>query len=155
VRAASASSSPLLTGGTFTAGEVFIATETIRKIIASATSEVLIVDNYSSGDTLGLVFAAPAAVTARVLTSNMTADYTTMALRYRRERGQVSLETRTTKTIHDRYIVIDARTYYHVGATLKDLGSKMFSFTQKIDPTEMTKIQATLTAAWGSATVVP
>jgi hypothetical protein len=145
---------PLLTSGTFSAGEAFLATDTIRKLIATATTDVLIVDNYSSADTLSLLFSASPVATARVLTSNIKPDYGTMAARYHRERGATSLETRTTNTIHDRYIVVDGTTYYHVGATLKDLGTKLFSFTKKSDAAEIAKIQASLAAAWSSATVV-
>jgi hypothetical protein len=155
IRTGSAASSPALSSGTFTAGESFLATDTIRKIIATATADVLIVDNYSSADTLSLVFSASAAVTARVLTSDIKPDYGTMATRYRNQRGKSTLETRTVKTIHDRYIVIDGNTYYHVGATLKDLGTKMFSFSKKTEPAEVTKIQTALAAAWSTATPVP
>ncbi|HRZ78758.1 MAG TPA: DNA-binding protein, partial [bacterium] len=33
---------------------------------------------------------------------------------------------------HDRFLIIDGKTVYHIGASLKDLGKKLFAFS-KID----------------------
>ncbi|HVV82090.1 MAG TPA: hypothetical protein VHE35_03380 [Kofleriaceae bacterium] len=152
VRSGSTSS---LRGGTFGPGEKFIATEAIRQIIASAKTEVLIVDNYTSAETLSLLYPCQALVVARVLTDTISPDYLTMATRFRGERGATSLETRKTKDNHDRYIILDDAVCYHVGATIKDLGKKTFSYSLKDDAAEVAKIKAVLAASWASGVVVP
>ena len=40
------------------------------------------------------------------------------------------IEFGTIKNIHDRFIIIDDRIVYHFGASLKDLGKKLFAFTK-------------------------
>lgn len=143
----------ILAGGTF-AAEMFLATETIRRILETAKTDVLIVDNYTDADTLALLYTVGQGVTARVLTANMRADYAAMGRRYRGERGNGALETRESNSIHDRYILIDDSVCYHIGASLKDLGKKVFSFSRKDEPTEAAKLIATLRAAWAAAVVV-
>jgi hypothetical protein len=40
------------------------------------------------------------------------------------------LTIRTTQTFHDRFLIIDDRTIYIIGASLKDAGKRLFAFTQ-------------------------
>jgi hypothetical protein len=146
---------PLLRSATFGPGERFQATDAIRQIIKTATSEVLIVDNYTSADTLALLFSAPTAVAAKMLTYRREGDYPTMAARFRGERGVAALETReSARDFHDRYLMIDGRDIFHLGASIKDLGRSVFSFTQKSDPAEIARIQAPIATSWAGATVI-
>jgi hypothetical protein len=40
------------------------------------------------------------------------------------------IEVKVTKDIHDRFIIIDGEVLYHLGASIKDLGKKLFGFTK-------------------------
>ena len=49
-----------------------------------------------------------------------------------------SIEIKIFKQSHDRFLIIDKTTVYHIGASLKDLGKKWFAFSKiKLDPLEM------------------
>jgi len=50
------------------------------------------------------------------------------------------VEVKIFKKSHDRFLIIDNETVYHIGASLKDLGKKWFAFSKmELDPTEMIK----------------
>ena len=50
-----------------------------------------------------------------------------------------SLEIKYTDTMHDRFIILDNKEIYHIGASLKDLGKKCFGFTRLEDAQLMIK----------------
>ena len=50
-----------------------------------------------------------------------------------------SLSLKYTSKVHDRFLILDNREIYHVGASLKDLGKKCFAFTQLMDAKSMIK----------------
>jgi hypothetical protein len=54
------------------------------------------------------------------------------------------LEIRISKDYHDRFLIIDETTFYHFGASLKDLGNKAFMFSK----IEEEKNKATLLEKW-------
>ena len=49
------------------------------------------------------------------------------------------LSLKYTSKVHDRFLILDNREIYHVGASLKDLGKKCFAFTQLMDAKSMIK----------------
>ena len=58
-----------------------------------------------------------------------------------------SLSLKYTSKVHDRFLILDNREIYHVGASLKDLGKKCFAFTQLMDAKSM--IKTVLETVWG------
>ena len=46
------------------------------------------------------------------------------------------IEVKTYKQSHDRFLIIDNTDVYHIGASLKDLGKKMFAFSKLDIPSE-------------------
>jgi len=49
------------------------------------------------------------------------------------------VEVKTFTKSHDRFLIIDKTTVYHIGASLKDLGNKWFAFSKiELDPSELT-----------------
>ena len=61
--------------------------------------------------------------------STFNAQYPKLAVRY-------------NESFHDRFLIIDDKELYLIGASLKDLGSKCFAFT-KLDAGEIRRIKAT------------
>jgi hypothetical protein len=53
------------------------------------------------------------------------------------------IEVKASKSIHDRFIIIDGEVLYHLGASLKDLGKKLFGFT-KMDKAALKLMQDNL-----------
>ena len=56
------------------------------------------------------------------------------------------LAVRYNESFHDRFLIVDDKELYLIGASLKDLGRKCFAFT-KLDPTEIRRIKKSAFAA--------
>jgi len=46
------------------------------------------------------------------------------------------IDVKTYKQSHDRFLILDDTDVYHIGASLKDLGKKMFAFSKLVIPSK-------------------
>ena len=116
--------------GIFYEGEVFSARAFIEDLIKSAKQSVIIVDAYIDASILELLTVRNDGVTASVYTESITPALQCAWQLYNRQypADQITLQRYSSK-FHDRFIIIDD-TAYHVGASLKDLGKRLFAFTR-------------------------
>ena len=116
--------------GIFYEGEVFSARAFIEDLIKSAKQSVIIVDAYIDASILELLTVRNDGVTASVYTESITPALQCAWQLYNRQypADQITLQRYSSK-FHDRFIIIDD-TVYHVGASLKDLGKRLFAFTR-------------------------
>lgn len=116
--------------GIFYEGEVFSARAFIEDLIKSAKQSVIIVDAYIDASILELLTVRNDGVTASVYTESITPALQHAWQLYNRQypTAQIALQRYGSK-FHDRFIIIDD-TVYHVGASLKDLGKRLFAFTR-------------------------
>ena len=125
--------------GIFYEGEVFSARAFIEDLIKSAKQSVIIVDAYIDASILELLTVRNDGVTASVYTESITPALQCAWQLYNRQypADQITLQRYSSK-FHDRFIIIDD-TVYHVGASLKDLGKRLFAFTRmEIDKSILT-----------------
>ena len=61
------------------------------------------------------------------------------------------LEIRTSDAFHDRFIVIDDTEFYHLGASIKDVGKSGFMFSRIEGPTVQDSVRLLWTKAWADA----
>ena len=116
------------TQGIFFEGQVFDAYELTSKIIRSANSNIVLIDNYINEDTLSHLSKKNEKVKAVLLTKN---NSKTTSLDVKKANEQYgNFEIRYFEKSHDRFLIIDNTTVYHLGASLKDLGKKWFAFTK-------------------------
>jgi hypothetical protein len=116
------------TQGIFFEGQVFDAYELTSKIIRSANSSIVLIDNYINEDTLSHLSKKNEKVKAVLLTKN---NSKTTSLDVKKANEQYgNFEIRYFEKSHDRFLIIDNTTVYHLGASLKDLGKKWFAFTK-------------------------
>lgn len=146
----------------FPAGSPHDAHVEIRKILASVTSEVLIVDTWVD-ETLWIMLAnAPAIKSVQILTkdaSNNSAEAANAAFalegqKFAKQHGK-TVQVRTTKDVHDRFIVVDRSKCWHLGASIKDAGNKAFMLSEMTDPRTVPFLRKTLEDTWNAATPVP
>ena len=116
------------TQGVFFEGQVFDAYELTSKIIRSANSSIVLIDNYINEDTLSHLSKKDKKVKAVLLTKN-SSKATSLDVRKANEQYG-NFEMRYFEKSHDRFLIIDNTTVYHLGASLKDLGKKWFAFTK-------------------------
>lgn len=115
------------TQGIFFQGQIFDAYAKFESFLAAAKKEIILIDNYVDLSILQRLAKKKKGVNVTIYTDPKTkltaqdvqtfnAQYPTLTVNH------------TTKT-HDRFLIIDNSTIYHIGASLKDLGKKCFGFS--------------------------
>ena len=115
------------TQGIFFKGQIFDAYAKFESFLAAAKKEIILIDNYVDLSILQRLAKKKKGVNVTIYTDPKTkltaqdvqtfnAQYPTLTLNH------------TTKN-HDRFLIIDKATIYHIGASLKDLGKKCFGFS--------------------------
>lgn len=116
------------TQGVFFEGQVFDAYELASKLIRSATKSIYLIDNYIDESTLTQLSKKNKNVFVTLLTKNSSKQLELDIKKANEQYG--NFELKTFDKSHDRFLVIDQTTVYHLGASLKDLGKKWFAFTK-------------------------
>ena len=134
--------------GVFYDGQLWDARALVLKLVASAKQSLILIDNWATPEVLDLFSKKRKGVKVTVITSEhydkkhvphrkisdddvatFNAQYPKLAVRY-------------NESFHDRFLIIDDKELYLIGASLKDLGRKCFAFT-KLDPAEIRRIKKT------------
>ncbi len=113
--------------GIFFNGQVFDAFIFISKLIKSAKSRIVLIDNYVDEDTLQLFSDKNSEVSVKIFTKHLNQKLLLAKDKFNEQHG--SLNVTKFEDSHDRFIIIDNEVY-HVGASLKDLGKKWFAFSK-------------------------
>ena len=133
--------------GVFYDGQLWDARAFVDKLVKSARKSLLLVDNWATVETLDMLAAKQKGVAATVVTSEhrdrkgnprpkiLPADIAKFNAQY------PPLSLRFRENFHDRFLVVDDRDLYLIGASLKDLGKKCFGFT-KMDSAEIPGLKA-------------
>lgn len=108
-------------------GQIFDAHVFACGLIKNAKERIVLIDNYIDETVLTLLDKRSNGVTATIFTSRLSKQ---LQLDIERHNNQyLPIEIKTTNRIHDRFIIID-ETLYHIGASIKDLGRKLFGFSK-------------------------
>lgn len=122
--------------GIFYDGQVFDAYEFASKIIKSAKKSILLIDNYVDESVLMLLSKRAAKVKTTIYTDKITEVLKEDIEKYNKQ--YPAIEFAIFKKSHDRFLIVDQKEMYHLGASLKDLGKKWFAFSKlNIDPKEL------------------
>ncbi|HBX53552.1 MAG: DNA-binding protein [Bacteroidetes bacterium RIFOXYB2_FULL_35_7] len=114
--------------GIFFDGQIFDAYAFVSKIIKSAKKSIILIDNYIDESVLTLLSKRSKNVTATIYTTNISKQLHLDLLRFNAQYS--TLEIKTFSKSHDRFLIIDEKIIYHIGASLKDLGKKWFAFSK-------------------------
>ena len=123
--------------GVFFDGQIFDAYELASKIIRSAKTSIVLIDNYIDESTLTHLSKKTKAVMVLLLTKTMSNQLTLDVKKANEQYG--NFEIGVFASSHDRFIIIDNTDVYHLGASLKDLGKKWFAFS-KMDKSSVSSI---------------
>ena len=116
--------------GVFYEGQVFDAFKFIETLLQSATSRVILIDNYIDAKVIDTLDQRPTGAKADVFTSSINANLTQAANCYMLQHPDKPLSLKTCSTkFHDRFLIID-NDVYHIGASIKDLGKRLFAFSR-------------------------
>jgi hypothetical protein len=116
------------TQGVFFDGQIFDAYELASRIIRSAKKNIVLIDNYIDEKTLTHLAKKNKGVNVVILTKSISKQ---LQLDLQKANDQYGNFTAKTFTLsHDRFLMIDNKEVYHLGASLKDLGRKWFAFSR-------------------------
>jgi len=124
--------------GIFFDGQIFDAYVLVTDLIKSATKSIILIDNYIDESTLTL-FSKNQNINITIYTQNISKQLRLDMEKYNKQYN--NLEVNEIKNFHDRFMIIDEVSVFHVGASLKDLGKKVFAFSKiDIDINEILKM---------------
>ena len=113
--------------GIFYDGQIFDAYVFATELIRSARTRIVLIDNYIDESVLLMLSKRKPGVKAEIHTGKIPQ---LLLLDLQKHNSQYDPITLTqTHNIHDRFLIIDD-TVYHIGASLKDLGKKLFAFSK-------------------------
>ena len=114
--------------GVFYNGQIFDAYKFATDLIKSAKQSLVLIDNYVDETTLLMLSKRESGVSVTIYTSKISRQ---LQLDMERHNAQYPpVQVHTYKDSHDRFLLIDDKDVYHIGASLKDLGKKMFAFSK-------------------------
>ncbi len=114
--------------GIFYEGAVFEARLFAERLVSRAKQELILFDNYVDGTTLGIFARKEKQVRLHLYTKRSTTLLEQQLAAFIAQYGAVDLHVFTGA--HDRFLIIDRQECYHFGASLKDLGKKLFAFSR-------------------------
>jgi len=114
--------------GIFFDGQVFDAYVFAADLIKSAKANIVQIDNYVDESTLLLLSKRNHGCSATIYTQSLGAQLKLDLEKHHAQYPPIAIKT--FRQAHDRFLIIDNETLYHLGASLKDLGKKMFAFSR-------------------------
>lgn len=124
--------------GIFFDGQIFDAYKFATDLIKSAQKSLLLIDNYIDESVLLMLSKRNPGVSATIYTQKITKQLQLDLDKHNDQYPHVNI--RTYRNSHDRFLIIDDKEVYHIGASLKDLGKKMFAFSKlEIEPGVITE----------------
>ena len=112
--------------GIFFKGQIFDAYAKFESFIAEAEKEIVLIDNYVDLSVLERLTKKQKDVKVTIYTHPKTEISALDIQKFNEQYPSVTLKY--TENIHDRFLIIDSKILYHIGASLKDLGKKCFAF---------------------------
>lgn len=113
-------------------GQIYDAYSLIVDIIKRANNNILIIDNYIDDSVLRMLAKKKSHIEVVILTSDKSNIDNLDIKKFNKE--YPILKVAKTNKFHDRFIIIDNKEMYHLGASIKDLGKKCFAIN-KIEDT--------------------
>lgn len=97
-------------------------------MVKSARKSIVLIDSYVDETTLLILAKRNKNVKATIYTSKITEQLKLDIEKHNAQYPEITVKT--YKKSHDRFLIVDNKTLYHIGASLKDLGKKWFAFSK-------------------------
>jgi len=114
--------------GIFFDGQIFDAYVFVADLIKSAKTSLVLIDNYVDESVLILLSKRDNNCKVTIYTKTISKQLQLDLKKYNEQYPPI--EIKILKEAHDRFLIIDDVTVYHIGASLKDLGKKWFAFSK-------------------------
>ncbi|ABV67808.1 putative DNA-binding protein [Aliarcobacter butzleri RM4018] len=113
--------------GIFYDGQIYDSYSFINDLLKLANNEVILIDNYVD-DTVLTLFSKYQNINFIIYTNNISKQLKLDFEKYSKQYKNITLKT--FKSSHDRFLIVDKKEIYHIGASLKDLAKKWFAFSK-------------------------
>ena len=114
--------------GIFHDGQLFDAYTFATNLIRSARKSIVLIDNYVDESVLLMLSKRNDGVKADIHTQAISRQFQLDLQKHNSQYPRI--EVHVYKQAHDRFLIIDDTDVYHIGASLKDLGKKLFAFSK-------------------------
>ncbi|MFH0798102.1 MAG: ORF6N domain-containing protein [Candidatus Woesearchaeota archaeon] len=114
--------------GIFFDGQVFDSYKLVSDIIRTAKISIVLVDNYIDDSVLALFSKRNKDVRVTIFTKDISRQLSVDLAKCNSQYPPI--EVKEFGQSHDRFLIIDNKEMYHLGASLKDLGKKWFAFSR-------------------------
>jgi len=114
--------------GVFFNGQIFDAYTLVSKLIRKAKDSILLIDNHVDDSVLTLLSKRRKDVSAKIYCKHLSKQ---LSLDLEKHNAQYPpIELVRFDSAHDRFLILDETSVYHIGASLKNLGKKWFAFSK-------------------------
>ncbi len=124
-------------------GQIYDAFSLLIDIVKKAETKIILIDNYVDTDTLNILCKRKDNVQIKIYTSNKSflskQDIKKFNSQYK------NLTIKYLNNFHDRFLILDDKLCYHIGASLKDAGKKSFAISKIVDEKLINEILNRLT----------
>jgi len=123
----------------FFEGQIYDAHSLLIDIIKKAKNEIIIIDGYIDKTLLDLLTEKNKEATIKIITKKQNQQISNLDLtKFNKQYPALSINY--SNKYHDRFIIIDKNILYHCGASLKDLGTKVFAINKIEDKILLKKL---------------
>lgn len=112
-------------------GQIYDAFSLLVELVGKAEKTIILIDNYVDVDTLNILAKKKRNVNACIYTVKQTKLTAADVRNFNRQYPK--LEVKYTGAFHDRFLIIDDNSAYHIGASFKDAGRKCFAINIILD----------------------
>jgi hypothetical protein len=126
----------------------------IREILLSAKSSIMIVDSYVDGSIFKTLSVCQPNLTISILSQNIPADFKLESSKFRDQYKFQKLSVRKSREFHDRFIIIDDKHCFHLGASIKDTGPRVSMLHKVQDPHNIDALISQSTGSWENAKII-
>ena len=117
-------------------GQIYDAFSLMVELVEKAGTELILIDNYVDINTLNILSKKKDRVNVLIVTSGNGSLTDKDIAKFNSQYPKLTVKI--SKDFHDRFLIIDRRDVYHIGASIKDAGKKSFGIT-KLEVEELTK----------------
>jgi hypothetical protein len=114
--------------GIFFDGQIFDAYVFVNDLMRQAKQSIILIDSYVDDTVLVQLAKRKKGVSATILTKNISKALEQDLAKHNAQYPEIKI--RAFADSHDRFIILDEKAVYHLGASLKDLGKRWFAFSK-------------------------
>ena len=122
------SKEPTPNKGIYFDGQTFDAYTFVADLIRTANKSIILIDNYIDDTVLTILSKRNTNVKATIYTKEVSKQLSLDLKKHNAQYPKITIKK--IKETHDRFLIIDDKELYHIGASIKDLGKKWFAFSK-------------------------